>query len=133
MNKTIRIVYDKQCPVCDQYCLLAEKHTPQEVTLIDARQSSELMNEITRRGLDIDDGMVVEVDGVLHYGADAIHALALLSPRSGVFNFVNRVMFQNAKVARFMYPLLRSCRNVLLKILGISRINNLRHPNNRRF
>lgn len=125
MSKKIRIVYDKQCPACNQYCVLAEKYAEREVELIDARDVSALMDEITERGLDIDDGMVVEIDGELHYGADAIHVLAAIGPRTGVFNVVNRLFFQNARAARVLYPVLRRFRNFLLKVLGVKRINNL--------
>ncbi|NKB98869.1 MAG: DUF393 domain-containing protein [Pseudomonadales bacterium] len=125
MNKLIRVVYDKQCPACNQYCVLAEKFSEREIELIDARDASELMDDITQLGLDIDEGMVVEVDGQLHYGADAIHVLARTGPRRGLFNRVNRLMFSNAKVATLLYPLLRSVRNLLLKMLRVSRINNL--------
>ena len=125
MNKAVRIVYDKQCPVCHQYCVLAKKHAEQETELIDARETSELMAEITRQGLDIDEGMVVEVDGVLYYGAEAIHVLGSRGPRRGAFNALNRLLFKNVNMARFLYPLLRSCRNLLLKVLRVNRINNL--------
>lgn len=128
MSKLIRIVYDKQCPACNQYCELTRRHTEKEVVFIDARNDSALMTEITNRGLDIDGGMVVEMDGALHYGADAIYVLATIGSSKGVFNIVHRVLFGNARVTRLLYPLLRGVRNLLLKMLSIGKINNLGEP-----
>jgi len=83
--------------------------------------------------LDIGPGMVLKMVGYLYYGADAIHLLALLSGRSGVFNRLNYWLFRSKKVAAILYPILRSCRNLLLKILGKTKINNLKQEDNERF
>ena len=91
------------------------------------------MSEITALGLDIDQGMVVKMNDQIYYGADAIHALALISSRSGLFNRLNYWAFRSKTVSRFLYPLLRSCRNLLLKILRRTKINNLGLVDNERF
>ncbi len=76
----IEVVYDKECPICDFYCRRIDvRESVGELMRIDARDDSEIMNEITSLGLDIDEGMVVRVGDELHYGADAIHELANLS------------------------------------------------------
>lgn len=94
--------------------------------LIDARDPSDLMTRITDLGLDIDEGMVVVVNEELTFGAEAIHTLALVNRRSGFFNRANSLIFGNRRVAKIIYPVLRSVRNLLLKILGVDRINNLK-------
>lgn len=134
MSEQIRIVYDKECPACHAYCRLAKANAgPEEVVLIDARDKSDLMEEITNRGLDIDEGMVVAVGGELHYGADAIHILARVQQEKTLFNHANRLLFKKARIARLLYPLLRAVRNFLLKLLGVKRINNLNQPGNDKF
>jgi len=91
------------------------------------------MQEITARGLDIDQGMVLKMGDQLYYGADAIHALALISSRSGLFNKLNYWIFCSKRVSAWLYPILRSMRNLLLKILGKTKINNLGVSGNDRF
>lgn len=126
MSKKVQIVYDGECPFCDNYCKLVRiKEAAGEVELVDARQQSGIMDEITKAGLDIDDGMVVTIDGEIYYGAEAIHRLSLLSTRSGVFNRLTYHIFKSPKVSKILYPLLRDCRNVALWALGKSRIDNL--------
>jgi hypothetical protein len=68
--------------------------------------------------------MVLKMGGVIYYGADAIHALALISSRSGVFNKLNYWLFKSKRVSDVLYPLLRSFRNLILKMLGKTKINN---------
>ncbi|AQQ67429.1 hypothetical protein Mag101_07100 [Microbulbifer agarilyticus] len=133
-NQEILLLYDKQCPMCDYYCNLVRiREDLGNLTLIDAREDSELLGEVTRRGLDIDQGMVLQVGRQLYYGSDAIHMLSLLGGRSGFFNRVNYVIFRSNTVAHIVYPTLRFCRNLVLKALGISKINNLHLKNNDKF
>jgi len=104
-----------------------------QLELVDARENSEYLERITDQGLDIDQGMVLIVDEQLYYGSDAIHALSLMSSRSGFFNRINYWIFRSSGVASLLYPILRSGRNLLLKILGRTKINNLSIENNTRF
>lgn len=135
MNKEeILLVYDKDCPACDNYCQVVRiRESIGELKIINARENSEVLEEITQLGLDIDQGMVLKIGGVIYYGADAIHALALISSRSGVFNRMNYWLFKSKRVSAVLYPLLRSFRNLLLKMLGKTKINNLNSTGNDHF
>lgn len=130
----IELVYDRECPVCEFYCQRIDiRETAGELQRVDARRDSSLMDDITAAGLDIDAGMVLKVDGELFYGSDAIHQLALLSSRKGFLNRIATGTFRHRRIAEILYPLLAGCRNLLLKILRRSRINNLRIAGKDRF
>ncbi len=130
----ILLIYDKQCPACRYYSqLLRIRESLGGLQLIDARENSEMMRAITARGLDIDQGIVVKIDNQFYYGADAVHALAMISSRSGWFNRLNYWIFQSKNLSHYLYPLLRAMRNFLLKLLGKSKINNLGIEGNDRF
>ena len=91
------------------------------------------MDKITKSGLDIDQGMVLIIGEKLYYGSDAMHALALISSRSGIFNRINYWIFKSKSVSSLLYPVLRIFRNLLLKILGKTKINNLSKNKNKKF
>jgi hypothetical protein len=59
--------------------------------------------------------------------------LSLLGTRSGVFNRLTYMLFRSQGVSAVVYPVLRAGRNLLLKILRKTRINNLGVANNDRF
>ena len=120
----ILLVYDWECPACDAYCRLVR--IPRSVgtlRLVNAREPSVVIDEITQAAIDIDQGMVVKMGGRLYYGTDAIHILALASSRSDLFN----------KLSYYAFPALRTCRNLLLKVMGRTKINNLRVTGKERF
>lgn len=113
------LVYDKQCPVCDAYSRFVKiREEVGELRLVNAREPSATSREIADAGLSLDEGMVLKVGDVLYHGADAMHALALMGGRSGVFNRLNRWMFESAARSRVAYPLLSGCRKLLLRMLG---------------
>lgn len=130
----ILLVYDKQCPVCDAYCRMVRiRESVGTLRLVNARDAGAIMDEITAKGLDIDEGMVLKVGSTLYYGADAIHVLSLMSSRSGVFNRLTYWIFRSKSLSAILYPLFRCFRNLLLKLLGKSRINNLGLPHREKF
>ncbi len=132
--REILLVYDEECPVCAAYCRMVRiRESVGRLRLVNARDASAVLKEITRQGLDIDQGMVLKVDNVLYYGSDAVHALSLMRSPSGVFNHVNHWVFQSQTRSRMLYPVLRSCRILLLKTLQKTKINNLGLPYNDHF
>ncbi|MEO3864875.1 DCC1-like thiol-disulfide oxidoreductase family protein [Rheinheimera fenheensis] len=134
MPEPILLIYDKDCPACNAYCQLVRiRQSVGELTLINAREDSAILRELTAQGLDIDQGMVLKMGDKLYYGSDAIYMLSLLSSRSGLFNRLNYHLFKSRKVANWLYPVLRACRNMLLKLLRKRKINNLGIDGNERF
>lgn len=130
----VLLVYDGECPACDNYCRVVRiREDIGRLVIVDAREDSPVMQEITAAGLDIDEGMVLKLGESLYYGSDAIHMLAMIGSRSGVLNRLNYHVFKSPRVATVLYPLLRSCRAVLLKLLRKTRINNLDLEGNERF
>ena len=130
----IMLVYDKECPACHNFSIMVRiKESIGRLELVDAREDTPIMQEITQAGLDIDNGMVLKMGDQLYYGSDAIHALSLISSRSGVFNRLNYWVFKSKRVSHVLYPVLKAGRAVLLKIMRKSKINNLAVDGNDRF
>jgi predicted DCC family thiol-disulfide oxidoreductase YuxK len=120
------LVYDGECPVCRNYCRHVRlREAAGRLHLVDARQPGPLMDEITRAGLDIDQGMVLKIRGQLYYGDVAMHMITLMSTRAGWFNRLSFLFFGTRVAARIFYPAGKAVRNLLLKVLGIPYIRNL--------
>lgn len=134
LREEILLVYDGECPACNAYCQVVRiKESVGDLRKVDARENSEVMNEINAQCLDIDQGMVLKMGEQLYYGADAIHMLALIGSRSGIFNRFNYWMFKSKTISKIIYPLLKLSRNLLLKILRKTKINNLKTKANEKF
>jgi hypothetical protein len=92
------------------------------LTLLNARSAHPTVEAIKHLGLDLNDGMVVIISGHYYHGADALHVLALLSSRSGLLNKLNYWLFKSKDFSTLLYPILRCGRNVILKLLGKTKI-----------
>ncbi len=133
-REKVLLVYDRECPACNAYCQVVKiRESVGNLRIVDARENSEVLHEITAEGLDIDQGVVLKMGDQLYYGSDAIHTLALIGSRSGVLNRINYWVFKSKKISSILYPFLRFLRNLLLKILGKSKINNLEIKGNDKF
>tara|TARA_B100001059_G_scaffold65438_1_gene61806 strand:- start:93439 stop:93846 length:408 start_codon:yes stop_codon:yes gene_type:complete len=133
-REQIILVYDEECPACHAYCQVVNiRRSVGDLILVNAREESDIMEEITAKGLDVDQGMVLKIGEQLYFGADAIHALALIGSRYGILNRINYWLFKSKTVSGVLYPVLRCFRNLLLKILGKKKVNNLRLSGNDKF
>jgi len=114
----LTIVYDGECPFCTRYIQLVRlRETVGQVEMVNARQPHPILGEIRARGLDLDQGMVVVMDGEYLHGHAAMTALSLLSTPTGVFNRAMRALFRKSSRAAALYPLMVLGRNATLRLL----------------
>ena len=68
-----KIIYDGDCPFCASYVgLLRLRETFGEVALMNAREHPELVADLASHNMDLDDGMVLVLNGeYFHEGSPA--------------------------------------------------------------
>ena len=112
------VVYDGLCPFCSAYVkMLRLKQSVGNVSLVDARSDTHIVKEFADRGLDLNDGMAVIYGSRIYYGSDAMNVLSCLTTASGLANQSMAAILRDPKVARTLYPVLRSGRAVVLALL----------------
>lgn len=117
------LVYDGECYFCQHYArLLRVREAVGELTLVNARDGGPLVDEVRALAHDLNDGMALKMGRRWHLGNDALHTLALLSDRRGVFGVANRLLFGSPGAARLAYPVLKLGRCTLLRMRRIGRI-----------
>lgn len=125
MTDKIEILYDDQCPICRSYCTKVQlKDEAQNLTLTDARKPGALMDEVTALGLDIDEGMVVKIDGDIYYGSEAMRVLVPMTKAGSL----QHMLFGTRKISAVVYGFCKGFRNLLLRALRIRKIDNLKDP-----
>ncbi len=114
MQRPLRIVYDGDCPFCSRYVALLRLRERFDVELVDARAQPDLAASY---GLDLDEGMIADVDGTVWHGSDAVWILSRLTDRSGTFNRAMGAIFSWRPAATVLYPVMRLGRRAALLAL----------------
>jgi len=113
-HQKLLIVYDGACPFCTAYVALLRLRESMQVELLSARSADERVDEFLALGYRLDDGMLIQLDDMIHVGADAMHQLAIISNHHGLFNRMQRFVFSRKWLAHMLYPLLRFGRRLVL-------------------
>jgi hypothetical protein len=90
--------------------------------LIDARTNPALVAEHAKAGRAIDRGMVVAIDGIIHYGADSTRKIGEIGRPAGSAQRILLWIIGKAPWANALYPVLAAGRRGLLRLLGRSLI-----------
>ncbi|MEQ8332341.1 DCC1-like thiol-disulfide oxidoreductase family protein [Nisaea sp.] len=122
------LIYDGDCPVCRSTAhAISIRKQYGSMTLVDARTAPDhpVCRKASAAGLDLDEGMVIFADGGVYHGAGAISFLATFGDPGNLLTKMSRAVNRSARFSAFAYGLLRGLRNVLLRLRGIGRIDNL--------
>ncbi len=121
---------DYDCPFCKNYVhFLALKKNVTEVVLVDARKTPELYDFYISQQYDLNHGMIVDIEGRVFYGYEAVHILALMTDtNNNFFLWLQKTVFSNTFLAKYTYPLMMWGRRIVLKLF---KKNLLKGVNNR--
>jgi predicted DCC family thiol-disulfide oxidoreductase YuxK len=119
MMDTDFLLYDGECPACSAYVAMSRlRQLYPGLRILDARAEPALVAELRRLGYEINTGMVLSLDGVIHFGADATRAIAVLG-RAGPSRWRRTMLgaIGTAPWSRRLYPWLNRGRSALLRLL----------------
>jgi predicted DCC family thiol-disulfide oxidoreductase YuxK len=124
------LVYDGECPLCTTAAKASRiKKEFGSLELVDARVPGDytwLIGEITKRGYDLDEGMVIYANEYFYHGEEALIFLARHGSNKNPFSLFCKVLFSSKFVAALSYPWMRRTRNGLLKLKSVEKLNNLK-------
>ncbi len=109
------LYYDGACPFCARYADYTRLRESIGLSLINAREAPEAIAAFRARGIDIDEGMILLLEGKIYHGAEAIGALErALHP-----GWLGRILWRPC-LLRIAYPVLKGARRLTLALLGKS-------------
>ena len=120
MLKKIKLYYDKDCPFCDEYSKYVELRKTFDIEIINTRQELEKLNAFKKRGFDINDGMIIEYEGNIFQGSDAIKIIDKYILKKGAIDIFLSFIINLPGFKQIIYPLVKVLRIIILKSLGRS-------------
>lgn len=122
----VHIIYDGDCPFCRHFAGMVHLQEDYSAVVVNAREPHPLVAEATARDLDLDEGMIVILDDTFYHGDEAMTRMALMMSDNGWLRRLTIWVFASPRRSRIFYPPLRFCRNIVLKLLGHGKIDNIR-------
>jgi predicted DCC family thiol-disulfide oxidoreductase YuxK len=116
------LVYDELCFFCSNYVRLLNLRTSIDGIMLVSARDAKAVEGLGLRATDLNEGMVLILEGKRYCGEEAVHHLALLSTSSTVFNKINRLVFRSPRAAVALYPFLKLGRRIYLVMSGKSEI-----------
>ena len=116
------LLYDGECIYCRTYARKSRfrTRTGKRLRLIDGRKAPELVTELQRDGRELEDGMILVLEGRRYQGAEALTVLGSMTTGTDWFNRLTRWFGSSSERARFFYPLFRRLRQTGLWMAGKS-------------
>ena len=114
------LLYDGACPFCSFYARKSGFKTPggRPLTLIDANRAPELLARLREGGCEVNEGMVLVLDGRRYQGAQAMTALEAMTSGTGWFGRLSKWFASNPKRVRAFYPWFQKLRRAALWVKG---------------
>ena len=73
------LLYDGECPACRSYVAMARlRRQRPDLKILDGRKQPDLVADLRRRGYEVNEGMVLSLDGQLYFGPEATRMIALI-------------------------------------------------------
>ena len=121
-NKTIYVIYDGECPFCSDYVkAMRIKNVADQLVLVNAR-TERYQHLLNGKSFDLNEGMLVVIDGKYYHAAQAVQILALVATPLSWLNKINFFLFRIPFIADLYYPVCRCIRNLALKVKGVPKI-----------
>ena len=113
------LLYDGECPVCSAYVAMARlRQLYPGLKILNARSEPDLVADLRGEGYEINQGMVLCLDGAVHFGADATRMIAVLRARLALpWRRTALGLIGAAPWSRRLYPWLNRGREALLRLL----------------
>jgi predicted DCC family thiol-disulfide oxidoreductase YuxK len=117
------LLYDGECPACSSYVAFSRlRQTRPALQVLDAREHPDLVEELRERGYEINECMLMQLDGRILFGAEVARVMARLNEGRGLMHGAVLTAVGDAPWSRALYPVLSAGRRLLLKTLGRSLI-----------
>ena len=122
-----KLLYDGECPICNSLACSLKQDNP-VLEIIDARHASAERTSAQTRGLELNEGMAMIVDGRHYYSADALTYIARSLQAKGLTGWLMRLLFRHKRITQTLYPALVLLRKRMLRLTGKPLIDDRAEP-----
>jgi len=122
MKTEIKIFYDGSCFFCKNYIHFVKLKEDFNVSLYNLREHLDIADNFFKRGIDVDDGMIIEIKDKIYFGVQAMIFLSKYDENKNIYNFLINKIFKLNFFQNFFYSVFKLIRIFVLKLMKIKLI-----------
>lgn len=112
------LVYDGECPVCARYVLWSGlRRQDPDIELLDARAHPDIVRQLRRDGIEVNDTFVLQLAGQRFVGAAAMARISAAMQPDGIAARLLKASTRSETLLTPVYPLLVRLRKALLALI----------------
>jgi predicted DCC family thiol-disulfide oxidoreductase YuxK len=112
--QTIKIIYDKDCYLCSNFQAYLELKKQFKIEFVDMNMHQDLVKSYAEKGFILDNGMVLDIDGKIYQGQEAVMQIEKLIGKQTWFDSFFSFCMRTPWLVAIGYPIAHAIRRVLL-------------------
>lgn len=126
MKTEIKIFYDGSCFFCKNYIRFVKLKEDFNVSLYNLREHLDIADNFFKRGINVDDGMIIEIKDKIYFGVQAMIFLSKYDENKNIYNFLINKIFKLNFFPNFFYSVFKLIRIFVLKLMKIKLILDIK-------
>ena len=116
--KKLIVYYDKECPFCSKYSELVKLRSHYDVEIINARECHDTIQEFKTKGLDINEGFIIQIEDQTLQGEEAVVFLSKHMKTKNSFEKTILWFMKKRTIMNIIYPIVKTIRIIVLWLIG---------------
>lgn len=117
MKQKLTLYYDQECPFCKNYANFLKLKKDYELELKNAREYHSEIHSLCKE-LDMNDGLIVLVDGKCLQGIDALRYIDTVMQKQGLLSQLHGIWNAKKSLSQFLYRCIKGLRKMVLFLMG---------------
>lgn len=120
MKRKLTLYYDLECPFCNRYANFVTLNDCYDLQLKDAREYQAEIHFLCK-DMDINDGLIVSIEGKCLQGVDALRYLDISMQKKGLLSRLHGIWNLKKTFTKPIYTFIKMLRKMVLFVMGKKR------------
>lgn len=120
MKQKLTLYYDQECPFCSSYANFVKLNDHFDLQVKNSRVCHSEIRFLCKH-IDINDGLVISVDGTCMQGIDALRYLDIAMEKKGLLSRLHGIWNLKKTFTKPIYTFIKMLRKMVLFLMGKKR------------
>lgn len=114
MERSITILYDKDCYLCSHFQQYLKLKQKTYISYKDIHEDSDYISSLEKKGYNLDKGMIIDINGTIYQWKEAIAEIEKLIDNQNRYDRCMKFAMSHKWIRELGYPVAQLARKILL-------------------